>query len=115
MEFIRQLVAFSIAMETSDGILGKAPDRVEETWILVANASTETTLLDVLSPESQQRYHNWIDKWITRQPAAPQVEELTEEEELEQAPFLKETEGQIGAVSPEPEPKKRRSKRGKDS
>ena len=101
MEFIRQLVAFSVAMESGEGILGWQKDEVESMWIHCANAVDETAMLQYFDDAARQKYQAWLDKYLAPVPAAVQDEELTEEEEIEQAPLLQEIEEEIGAVTPE--------------
>lgn len=104
MEFIRQLVAFSVAMESGEGILGWQKDEVESMWIHCANAVDETAMLQYFDDAARQKYQDWLDKHLGPVPAAvqeitPTTQELEEGLQSEGLTLAPETE-----PGPEPGP-----------
>lgn len=113
MEFIRQLVAFSILMEFNEGIIGKSPEHVQDVWVGIVNMTSEDQIIELLGPSLTKNYLAWLQKWNKGEPVA-QAEltwffESTLTEELPQ----EKPEPEVSPVTEEPKPKKRRAKRVK--
>ena len=114
MDFVKQLVAFIVLMESGEGILGKSPDQVTDSWIAVANTNTESGLLGLLGDELSDKYLMYMDRWSSEKPAAL---EPAPEDEPHKPLFGKteeEKEPEPVVISSEKVTKRRRGKREQD-
>jgi len=82
MEFTRQLVAFIILIENSNGLINVGPEDLEDLWIAIANSNSESGLRELLGSEGAEPFNLWIEKWIEKMTELS-VEELTPVEAYE--------------------------------
>jgi len=75
MEFIRQLVAFSVMVRKHPNLMNCSREKLETWWIHIANSATEESLLAPLLDQDRDLYLSWVDKWLEGQPPAPQEPE----------------------------------------
>lgn len=63
MDKIERLVVFSIFMENGRGIVGKAPDYIQEKWEVANMDTSDEFILAHLDQINQAKFREWQRIW----------------------------------------------------
>lgn len=63
LEMYKRLAAFSILMENGNGLVGKAPNYINEKYHSVMLVDEEWQLEALLDQMNQNKYRSWKELW----------------------------------------------------
>lgn len=60
---LKRIVGFCILMENNQGIVGKAPDYIDEKMTSMHNCQSEYSIRGLLDLANQAKYDQWVERW----------------------------------------------------